>query len=128
MKELDEAGLEYVDGRPVEMYEMKFSGSVLLTPDEAADISAGDIVTLLVTAQAQPPVFKEAKRTKSIPYIKRVNSLKLQDMTCLSPDKAKFMYDSIGEHVEGVNDGVVNVKYNKPKQEEELGFNPEELF
>lgn len=128
MKELSEDGKEFVDGRPVEMYEMKFTGSVLLTPEEAASISAGDMVSLLVTAQAQPPVFKEAKRAKSIPYIKRVNSLKLQDLTCLSPDKAKFMYDSLGEHIEGVNDGVVDVSYNKEKQEEELGFDPKELF
>lgn len=128
MKELNEDGKEYVDGRPVEMYEMKFSGSVLLTPDEAASISAGDIVSLLVTAQAQPPVFREVKKGKSPNYIKRVNSLKLQDLTPLSQDKAKFMYDSIGDHVEGVNDGVVDVSYKPKEEEKDLGFNPEELF
>lgn len=128
MKELSEDGLEFVDGVPVEMYEMKFSGSILLTPEEAADISAGDFVSLLVTAQAQPPVFKEVKKAKAASYMKRVNSLKLNTMVCLSSDKAKFMYDSLGQHVEGVNEGIIEVKHKPKEEEKELGFDPEELF
>ena len=128
MKELDESGVEYVDGRPVDLYEMKFSGSIFLDAAEAAQISAGDLVSFIVVARATTPSFKEVKKAKTPTKLKRVNACKLEELHPITPDRAKFLYDAFQIKVEGVNDGIVNTGYVPSSSEQVLGFDPQEAM
>lgn len=123
MKELNEDGKEIIDGKPVEEYEIRFTGSYLLGADDGAGISTGDTVTFMVTGVAQPPKFSENVKSG---IWKRINSLKIKSLTTLDTDKAKQVYDALDVEVEGVNEGIVHVKYVAPVEEQELGFNPED--
>lgn len=123
MKELNEDGKEIIDGKPVEEYEIRFTGSYILGADEGAGISTGDTITFMVTAVAQPPKFSENVKSG---IWKRINSCKVQNLTSLDPDKAKQVYDALDLDVEGVNEGIVFTKYVAPVEEQELGFNPED--
>ena len=123
MKELNEDGKELIDGKPVEEYEVRFTGSYILGADEGAGISAGDTVTFMITAVAQPPKFSENIKSG---IWKRINSCKIRNLTPLDPDKAKQVYDALDVDVEGVNEGIVHIRYVAPVEEQELGFNPED--
>ena len=123
MKELNEEGRETVDGHVVELYEMRFTGGIVLEPEEGASISSGDLITCMVTARVGPP--KMANVAKTGEY-KRINTSKLESLVVLDADVAKKFYDDIGEEVFGVNEGMVEISYVKPQveQKEELGFDP----
>jgi hypothetical protein len=123
MKELNEDGKEMIDGKPVEEYEIRFTGSYVLDADEGAGISTGDTVTFMVTGVAMPPKFSENIKSG---IWKRINSCKIKDLTPLDADKAKQVYDALDLEVEGVNEGIVHVKYIPPVEEQSLGFNPED--
>lgn len=116
MKELNEDGREVVDGRVVDLYEMRFTGGVTLEPEDAASISAGDLITCIITARVGPPKMAEVKKTDEY---KRINSSKLESLSILDADLAKKFYDEIGVFVYGVNDGLVEITYSKDEKAEE---------
>ncbi len=129
MKELSEDGFETVDGKKIQLYEIKFNGSILLTPDEAASISTGDLVSFMVTARNGPPKFDQHKKKDDYKgCYKRINTFKLEGLVALDPDRAKQVYDTLGEHVEGVNEGLVETSFVLPEEEQELGFDPQEAM
>lgn len=103
MKELKD-GREYFDGDPVDLYEGRFTGPFMIDEANGASLSNGDLVTFLVTARVETPKFSYAKKTGNL---KRSNAMKVQYVKPISADKARFMYDSLGEDVDGVNDGII---------------------
>lgn len=119
MKKLNEEGLELVDGKVVSIYETRFTGSFILEPEDAASISSGDVVSFIVRGVAGPPKFAQDKKTGQY---KRVNSFKIDELTALSPDRAKQVYDSLDIPVEGVNEGIVETKYVVPEEQLDLGM------
>lgn len=108
MKQVDEEGIERVDGRPVTLYETKFAGAHPLDLEDAIDISTGDLVTFMVTARAEAPKFAYVKKTGEY---KRTNTFKMEAVIPLSPDNARKMYDGMNVGVMGVNDGIVEYSY-----------------
>ena len=129
MNELDEDGLERVDGKPVKVYETRFTGAIDLDPEDAADISSGVLVAFVVTARAAPPKFSEMPLKKG-GGIKRVNSFKLQGLIPLDVDRATQVLDQLDVQMVGVNDpdSIVETTYVVPEQEQELGFDPNEAM
>lgn len=120
MKELNEEGRETVDGRIVDLYEMRLTGGVILEPEDAASISSGDLITCIVTARVGPPKMADVKKTGEY---KRINTSKLESLVVLDNDVAKKIYDDLGEEVYGVNEGIVEISFVKKETEEEL-FDP----
>lgn len=103
MKELKD-GREYFDGDPVDLYEGRFTGPFVIDEANGASLSNGDLVTFIVTARVETPKFSYAKKTGNL---KRSNAMKVQYVKPISADKARFMYDSLGEEVDGINDGII---------------------
>lgn len=103
MKKLED-GVEFFDGKPVEIYEGRFSGGFQISEFDGPDISYGDQVTFLVTARVQTPKFSTERRTGQL---KRLNTMKVEDVQPLSRDRAKYLLDQMGASVVGVNDGVL---------------------
>jgi hypothetical protein len=99
-------GREFFDGEPVEVYEGRFSGQFLIDEDHGATMSHGDLVTFIVTARVDMPKFVHVKKDNAL---KRANSMKVQSVVPMDSDKAKFLYDSIGESVEGINEGIIEI-------------------
>ena len=91
MKELNEDGFEIIDGKPVRLYEIRFSGSIILTPEEAANISSGDQVAAVVSGRVQPPKFSQVAKT--LEY-KRQNTIKLESVIPIDPDQAAHVCDT----------------------------------
>ena len=128
MKELNENGFEMVDGKKIQLYEIKFTGSMLLSPEDAASISTGDLVTFMVTARNGPPKFDQHKKKDDYKgCYKRINTFKLEGLVPLDNDEAKQIYDNLGEHIEGVNEGLVYVSFLED-EDDELGFDPQEAI
>lgn len=125
MKELNEDGFEIIDGKPVRLYEIRFAGSILLTPEEAANISSGDQVAAFVSGRVQPPKFSQVAKT--LEY-KRQNTIKLESVIPIDPDQAAHVCDTLGVKVNGVNDGIIDTIYVLPEEEKELGFDPQEAL
>lgn len=125
MKELNEEGFEVVDGRTVRVYEIKFSGSIILEPEDAASIASGDSVTCLVTGRVQPPKFSTVPKTGEM---KRQNVIKLEALLPVEQEVAAFALDTMGVKVNGINDGIIDVPFVLSEKESELGFNPEDIL
>lgn len=125
MKELNEEGFEVVDGRTVRVYEIKFTGSIILEPEDAATIGSGDMITCFVSGRVQPPKFSIVAKTGEM---KRQNVIKLEALIPIDNDVATFALDTIGVKINGVNDGIIDVPMFIPPEESELGFNPEDIF
>ena len=96
-------GVEYFDGEPVSLYEGRLSGSFSIDED-GASLSHGDLVTFVVTARVESPKFSHLKSTGEL---KRVNSMKVQEVVQLTPDKARYLLDLLGRKMNGVNDGII---------------------
>ena len=103
MKELRD-GREFFDGDPVDFYEGRFTGPFAIDEANGASLSNGDLVTFLVTARVDTPKFSYVKKTGDL---KRSNAMKVHYAKPVSADKARFLYDSLGDQVEGVNTGIV---------------------
>lgn len=125
MKELNEEGFEVVDGRTVRVYEIKFTGSIILEPEDAATIASGDSITCFVSGRVQPPKFSIVTKTGEM---KRQNVIKLEALIPIDSDTAAFALDTMGVKVNGVNDGIIDVPMFLPEQESDLGFNPEDVL
>ncbi len=125
MKELNEDGFEVIDGKPVKLYEIRFTGSLTLTPEEAASIGSGDLVSAFVSGRVQPPKFSQVAKTGEY---KRQNTIKLESLIPIDGDHAAHVCDTLGITVNGVNDGIVETTYVLPEEEQELGFNPQEAL
>lgn len=125
MKELNEEGFEVVDGRTVRVYEIRFTGSIILEPEDAASIGSGDILTCFVSGRVQPPKFSIVAKTGEM---KRQNVIKLEAVLPIDQDAASHALDVIGFKVNGINDGIIDVPMILPPEEEELGFNPEDIL
>mgnify|MGYP003495303816 CR=1 FL=1 len=119
MKTLNEDGLEYIDGRPVELYEIKFVNAYPMEQIDAAGISDGDEITFLVTARVETPKFISQKKSGQI---RRQNAARITDINFLDPDKARAMYDSI----EAQPSLVSPVTITKIVEEKHLGLDPAE--
>jgi hypothetical protein len=99
-------GREFFDGEPVDIYEGRFVGPFIMDEVNGATISNGDLVTFIVTARVDTPKFAYVKKSGDL---KRANSMKVTSVTPIDGDKAKFLYDSLGEDVEGINEGIIEV-------------------
>jgi hypothetical protein len=125
MKELNEEGHELVDGKAVKLYEIRFTGSIILTPEEASSIASGDSVSCFVNGRVQPPKFSLVKKTGEM---KRQNVIKLESLVPLDPDRATQVLDNLDLKINGVNDGIVDTVYVLPEEEQELGFDATQAF
>jgi hypothetical protein len=123
MKELNEEGFEVIDGKPVRLYEIRFTGSIILEPEEAASIGSGDQISAFVTGRVQPPKFSQVAKTGEY---KRQNTIKLEALIPVGVEQASFICDNLGVSVNGVNEGIIETIYVLPEEEQDLGFNPEE--
>lgn len=103
MKELRD-GHEFFDGELVEIYEGRFAGPFIMDEISGASMSNGDLVTFIITARVDTPKFTYVKKTGDL---KRSNVMKVQAVTPVDSDKARFLYDSLGENVSGINDGII---------------------
>lgn len=100
-------GLEYFDGEAVNAYELKLTGAYPMDAIDAAALSNGDTLTLLVTVRLQDPKFSRTRKHG----LKRTNTAKVEDLVSLDKNEAKFLYDSIGRSVDGIN---VELQYEPP--------------
>ena len=118
MKRLED-GVEFFDGKPVEIYEGRFSGGFQISEFDGPDISYGDQVTFLVTARVQTPKFSTERRTGQL---KRLNTMKVEDVQPLSRDRAKYLLDQMGASVVGVNDGMLESKTSDEPEDDPENF------
>ena len=114
MKELRD-GHEFFDGELVEIYEGRFSGPFLMDEVDGASMSNGDLVTFVITARVDTPKFTYVKKTGDL---KRSNVMKVQAVTPVDSDKARFLYDSLGQNVSGINDGIIEIPTGVVESEE----------
>jgi hypothetical protein len=124
MKELKD-GREWFDGDPVDFYEGRFTGPFAIDEANGASLSNGDLVTFLVTARVESPKFTYVKKTGNL---KRSNAMKVQAVKPIAADKARFLYDSLGEEVDGVNSGVVELPAGVTEDHEDNEVIVEDTF
>lgn len=94
-KELKD-GVEEFDGDPVGLYKGRFSGGFDLETVLGASLARDDYVTFVVTARCGKATFDVDKTGTQV----RQNTFIVDEVTALSPDKAQWLYDSIGSSVE----------------------------
>jgi hypothetical protein len=99
-------GREFFDGEPVDIYEGRFVGPFIMDENSGATMSNGDLVTFIVTARVDTPKFAYVKKSNDL---KRSNSMKVTSVVAIDGDKAKYLYDSIGENVDGINEGIIEI-------------------
>ena len=97
-------GKEFFDGEIVDVYEGKFAGNFVMEDVQGAPLSHDDLVTFMVTARVESPKFTRVKKSG---VLKRSNAMKIEAVVPLTSDKARFMYDSLGVDVFGVNEGII---------------------
>lgn len=114
-KELHE-GREYFDGEPVQIYEGRFSGAFIMDEDDGAPMSNGDLVTFIVTARVDTPKFSRMRKTGDL---KRVNAMKVEDAIPIDSERARFLYDTVGRNVLGINDGLIETKFTNSNLEDD---------
>lgn len=120
-------GAEYFDGEQVDLYEARFAGAFFLDAANGAAMSNNDLVTFLVTARVDTPKFSHVKKTGDL---KRSNSMKVEKVVPLDPEKAAFMYDNVSVKVEGVNKGIIespdleSTDYEEPLVIQDAFFQP----
>ena len=110
-------GQEFVDGKPVEVYEGKFSGPFELDEFDGATMCSGELVTFVVTARVDLPKFGYVRKTGQA---KRVNTLKVESALLVDAEKAKYMYDNMNVSVIGINDGLIE----KGEDADDIEFEP----
>jgi hypothetical protein len=118
-KELSKDGVEYQDGTPVKVYEGSFKGKWIEDNDTAAARSSGDIGVALVHYRIDVPKFSHIAKSGEL---KRVNTFIVEDIEHIDIDKAKAMYDNLDKKINGINDGLIEVSYLEPEQDQEFGF------
>lgn len=104
MKELNEDGMETQDGEVVRLYDGTFKGTWVEEFEEAVTRSSGDVGVALVTYRIDTPKFAHIKKTGEL---KRTNSFMVEDVRHIDRDKAAMLFDSLGQKVNGINDGLV---------------------
>lgn len=97
-------GREYFDGEVVGIHEARFSGNFILPEAEGAPMSNDDLVTFIVTARVETPKFTHSKKKGEQGVLKRSNTLRVETVVSVDPEKARFMYDNLGVEVVGLND------------------------
>lgn len=97
-------GQEFVDGKPVEVYDGKFTGTFEMDEFDGASMCSDELVTFIVTARVDMPVYGRVRKTGQA---KRTNKLKLESAILVDAEKAKYMYDNMNVAVFGVNDGLI---------------------
>lgn len=118
MKELDEHGRELFDGKPVTAYGFKFTGEVVLGPEEGAAIASGDRVTFIVTADAKSFTVKEFKDSEEV---KRINTFKLDNVVPVDYDRARKLYEAIGQELLDVDEETFSTHKLQQDFEEQQG-------
>lgn len=104
-KKLDEDGFEMIDGRPVEIYEGRFTNTFEMEFEEGSVLSDGGFVTMLITAEIGTPKFNSNKQGQ----LKRANQMKVIDARSLSQDEAIHILDSMGQLPNAVNPSLATV-------------------
>ena len=89
-KNLESDGKEYVDGKPVEIYDAKFKGTFGMDEVDASPITSGDEVFFIVTATAQMPSFSSPSKVKGL---KRTNVFSIDEAMLVSREKLMKMLD-----------------------------------
>lgn len=119
-KNVSEDGVEYVHGRAVEIYEGKIVGAFPMEAEDAVMLADGDAITVIMTVRTSVPKFFDIKKSGQL---KCQNQFKVEEVRIMDPDKAKQMYDSLGQFVPDVSNptSVTKVKPN------DLGFDAESL-
>jgi hypothetical protein len=97
-------GREFFDGDPVDLYEGRFTGPFIIEPESGAVMSNGDLVTFIVTARVDTPKFSYVRKTGDL---KRSNAMKVISVMPMDSDRARYLYDTVGADVEGVNAGII---------------------
>lgn len=86
-KHLGEDGIEYVDGRPVELYEAKIINAVPMNPEDAVGLSDGDEIVLQVVVRVETPKFVSNKKSGQL---KRQNQFRIHEIIVMDTDEAKI--------------------------------------
>lgn len=95
-------GQEIFDGQVVGQYEGRIVGPFLMEPEDGVALANGDQITLLVTVRVEAPKFSNNKKTG---VLKRSNNMRVEAAVPLDRERARFLLDSMGVAVEGVNEG-----------------------
>ena len=92
MKELTSEGKEFVDGKPIEIYDGKFRGSFGMTDEEAGPISSGDEVSFIVTGRAGIPSFSSPTKVKGL---KRTNVFSVETVMVVDNSVLEKVLDNL---------------------------------
>jgi len=95
-------GQEVFDGQVVGQYEGRIVGPFLMEEEDGVALANGDQITLLVTVRVEAPKFSNNKKTG---VLKRSNNMRVEAAVPLDRERARFLLDSMGVAVEGVNEG-----------------------
>ena len=101
MKEVNEDGYEVFEGQEVLSYDAKFSGTFETDTQTGVSLAHDDLVSFVVTARVTDAKFATSRTTG---IQKRTNTLAIEDVIALDPDKAAWLYDQLGKVVTGIND------------------------
>jgi hypothetical protein len=100
MKELNSDGVEVFEGHEVSAYDGKFSGTFELEHETGVSMAHDDLISFVVTARVTDAKFATSKTTG---IQKRTNTLAIEEVIALDPDRAQWLYDQLGKIVVGVN-------------------------
>jgi hypothetical protein len=100
MKELNNEGIEVFEGREVEAYDAKFSGTFEMDNLTGITLAHDDLVSFVVTARVTDAKFTTSRTTG---IQKRTNTLAIEDVVALDMERARWLYDQLGKIVVGVN-------------------------
>jgi len=119
MKQLNEEGLELIDGRPIEIYEGKIVNAFEMEQEDAVGLSDGDLITIVATVRVETPKFISIKKSGQM---KRQNQMRLIEQFVLDSDKAKVLLDNLDSVI--LQNPVTVTQIGTPAN---LGFNPADL-
>jgi hypothetical protein len=104
MSKILKDGREMFDGEAVDIYEGRFTGGFMMDEVNGAALANDDLVTFMVTARVETPKFAHIKKTGDL---KRSNTMRVEAVTPLDAEKARWMYDNLSVLVNGVNEGLI---------------------
>lgn len=114
-KELQD-GVEVFEGKEVSNYKGKLAGSFDIDQAQGVAMTTDGLVAFIGTARVGGAKFSVSKTTG---LQSRENTLNIEDLTILDPEKAVWLFDQLGKVVAGINDLVEPEKNEDAEVEED---------